>query len=195
MYTIIESALNQSFNYAEYREYHKSLVKDRKTSGPNQSEAFIGFTKLNDARMRRWDKRYVPQNDLAYLNPTESEVWLVIVETWCGDAAQIVPVINKLAEQLENVELRLVLRDEQPALMDEFLTNGARSVPKLIRLKRKNLEVLATWGARPKAAQPIVDAYKKNDEITPEMFKETLAKWYVKDNGSSVEEDLALMLK
>ena len=195
MYTIIESALNQSFNYAEYREYHKSLVKDRKTSGSNQSEAFIGFTKLNDARMRRWDKRYVPQNDLAYLNPTESEVWLVIVETWCGDAAQIVPVINKLAEQLENVELRLVLRDEQPALMDEFLTNGARSVPKLIRLKRKNLEVLATWGARPKAAQPIVDAYKKNDEITPEMFKETLAKWYVKDNGSSVEEDLALMLK
>lgn len=195
MYTIIENALNQSLTYAQYREYHKALVKDGKTSGPNQSEALIGFTKLNDARMRRWDKRYVPQNDFTHLNPTESEVWLVISETWCGDAAQIVPVINKLADQLENVEMRLVLRDEQPELMDNFLTNGARSIPKLIRLKRKNLEVLGTWGARPKAAQPIVDDYKANDNITPDMFKETLAKWYVKDNGSSVEKDLTLMLK
>ncbi len=195
MKAIIEQALNESRTYNEYRELHKGLVAEGKTSGPNQTDALIHYTKLNDARMRRWEKRYQPDMDFSVYNPKESEVWLLISETWCGDAAQILPVINKIAEQLTNVELRLVLRDEHPGLMDNFLTNGARSIPKLIRLRRKDFEVLSTWGARPKAAQPIVDEYKASEAITPAMFQETLAKWYVEDNGKSVEEDFALMLK
>lgn len=195
MKSIIEQALNQSYSYSEYREYHKSLVAEGRTSGANQSESLIHYTKLNNARMKRWDKMYRSEMDFSIYDPKESEVWLVISETWCGDAAQLLPVINRISEQLKNVELRLVLRDEHPELMENFLTNGSRSIPKLIRLRRKDFEVLSTWGARPKAAQPIVNEYKSNEEITPAMFSETLAKWYVTDNGKSVEEDFALMLK
>ena len=194
MKQIIESALTQSQSYLEYRNFMAELVREGRTSGPNQSEALVNFTKLNHSRMKRWDKTYRSNTNFGDLNPSESEVWLLIVESWCGDAAQITPVINIIAEQMPNVELRLVLRDEHPELMDMFLTNGSRSIPKLIRLKRRNLDVLSTWGARPAATQPILNEYKSNPEITAEMFKETLARWYVQDGGKSVEEDLKLMM-
>ena len=43
-------------------------------------------------------------------------------------------------ESGENIELKIVLRDENEELMNEFLTNGSRSIPKLIVLD-ENLEV------------------------------------------------------
>ncbi len=169
---------------------NKSFLKQIKFPWPNQSESLIAFTKLNHARTKRWEKRYQPVINFSEYNPAESEIWLVITETWCGDAAQLIPVINTVSDQMANVEVRFVLRDEYPELMDLFLTNGSRSIPKLIRLRRKDLSVLSTWGARPANAQKLVDEYKTQPD-----FKEILAKWYIKDNGESVEKEFAQMLR
>ena len=57
---------------------------------------------------------------------------LVLAEGWCGDAAQILPVINKIAEYSSLIDLKVVCRDENPELMDQFLTNGSKSIPKVI---------------------------------------------------------------
>ena len=35
-------------------------------------------------------------------------IWLVLSEGWCGDAAQIVPVIHKMAEVSDKIELKLL---------------------------------------------------------------------------------------
>jgi len=194
MKNIIENAIRKSFSYQAYRDLHKKLVAEKRTTGDDQSDAHIAFTKLNHSRSNRWEKKYTPSIDFSALNPEEKEIWLVIAEPWCGDAAQNVPAINKIAEQMPNVSLRLVLRDENPALMDQFLTNGGRSIPKLIRLNQNTLEVMDTWGARPKAAAFLLEDYKSNPEISKEMFNENMARWYVENNGAAIEADLAEML-
>ncbi len=79
--------------------------------------------------------------------------WLVISEGWCGDAAQIVSVLQLLAEASDGrIELRIVYRDENEALMAAHLTNGSKSIPKLIQLD-PDFKFIAEWGPRPAAAQ------------------------------------------
>src|SRR6476620_5284051 len=82
-------------------------------------------------------------------------IWLIITEGWCGDAAQNIPVIEKIASESGNIETRYILRDENPELIDQFLTEGARSIPKLIAIDRNSGDVLGTWGPRPKTAQKL----------------------------------------
>ena len=64
-----------------------------------------------------------------------------------------------MAEVNSNINLQLVLRDENLELMDLFLTNGGRSIPKLIALD-KDLNILFTWGPRPQTATNMVLDYK-----------------------------------
>ena len=124
----------------------------------------------------------------------EEQTWLVITEGWCGDAAQNLPVINKLAEINTNIKLKLVLRDENLELMDLFLTNGGRSIPKLIALNKQN-EVLFTWGPRPKVATKMVADYKEKHGSLDPQFKQDLQVWYNKDKGKSVQSDFIELLK
>ena len=77
----------------------------------DKSEAMINYTMLNDRRMKRWDKTVkVPQelqDRIAVFN--EKTTWLVITESWCGDAAHLLPVMNKVAELNENIDFKIVL--------------------------------------------------------------------------------------
>jgi hypothetical protein len=145
--------------------------------------------------MRRWEKTYKPSQstlDNIASRTSEKEQWLVFSETWCGDAAHNLPFIAKWAEHA-GVDLRIILRDENTELMDEFLTNGGRSIPKLVRLN-ENFEVLGTWGPRP---TPLMEEYAKW-KAKPEFdYKEwTLfaQDWYNKDKGASLEADFTALL-
>ena len=73
-------------------------------------------------------------------------IWLVISEGWCGDAAQNMPVVEKIVDEMPNVEIRYVLRDENLELMDQYLTNGGRSIPKALFVDTETFEVLGRLG-------------------------------------------------
>ncbi|MEX2349619.1 MAG: thioredoxin family protein, partial [Flavobacteriaceae bacterium] len=119
--------------------------------------------------------------------------WLVITEAWCGDAAQVLPVLNKVAETTPKIALKLVYRDENPELIEMFLTSGSRSIPKLIALDEHN-QVLYTWGPRPtEAAKMVVDFKNLNGLLTPE-FKQDLQLWYNKDKGLNIIADQLTLL-
>jgi len=124
------------------------------------------------------------------------QTWLVLTESWCGDAAQTIPIMNKIAEQTDgNVSLRIILRDENPEIMNEFLTEGNRSIPKLIAIDNETGLVLDTWGPRPSMATQMVKDFKaKHGELTPE-FKSDLQIWYNKDKGRNTIEDLFRLLE
>jgi Thioredoxin len=51
---------------------------------------------------------------------------LAIAEAWCGDVYRELPSIAKIAEST-GMELRVFLRDENPDIMDEFLSNEGKS--------------------------------------------------------------------
>ena len=120
--------------------------------------------------------------------------WLVITESWCGDAAQSMPAMNKLAQLAPSIRLKVVLRDENPELMNEFLTNGSRSIPKLIVLDNKTNEVLADWGPRPSIATQMVNHFKERYGALTDEFKQDLQVWYNKDKSQNIIQDLAKLI-
>ena len=195
--TLLEQSLDSSFSYDEYRSRVSHLLQEGLATGNTQSEDLTHYTTLNEVRMNRLDKTIrVPediQNRIAALQ--KEFILLVISEGWCGDAAQIVPVINKIAAASDKLELRIVLRDENDGLMNEYLTNGTRSIPKLIIMDKETLSPLASWGPRPMGAVNLVEDFKaKFGKMTPEG-KAELQKWYLQDKGISTMEEITKLLK
>ncbi|MCB0398809.1 MAG: thioredoxin family protein [Winogradskyella sp.] len=192
----IKESLNKSMSYIQYRTLVASLVEQQSTTGNEKTEALIAYTKMNDQRMKRWDKT-VKLSDAAIKKVKEYSLnvtWLVLTESWCGDAAHIMPVINKVAEQNNSIDYRIVLRDEHEDLMNQFLTNGGKAIPKLIMIDNETNEVINTFGPRPSLATEMVNVYKAQyGKLTPE-FKEDLQRWYNKDKGQSTVEDLVNLL-
>jgi hypothetical protein len=190
MKKVIESSLKKTISYIDYRALVRNLLAEGKSTGQEQSEDLTKYSLLNDRRMERLDKNIKISHETIqeFQKIKQPQTWLVITESWCGDAAQNLPVLNKIAVTTDHIDLKVVLRDENLALMDLFLTNGGRSIPKLIALDKDN-NVIDSWGPRPTVATKMVAAYKeKNGALDPE-FKQDLQVWYNKDKGQSVQED------
>jgi hypothetical protein len=190
MKEIIENSLKKTISYIDYRALVRDLLAEGKSTGPEQSDDLTNYSLLNDRRMQRLDKKIKISEETIqeFQKIKQPQTWLVITEGWCGDAAQNLPVLNKIAATTDHVDLKVVLRDENLALMDLFLTNGGRSIPKLIALDKEN-NVIDSWGPRPSVAAKMVADYKeKNGALDPE-FKQDLQVWYNKDKGQSVQED------
>ncbi|MGB1042000.1 MAG: thioredoxin family protein [Tenacibaculum sp.] len=196
MKNIIENSLKKAVSYTEYRTLVKELLAEGKSTGENQSEALLNYSLLNDKRMKRLDKTIkISEETIAAIKDVkEPQTWLVLTEGWCGDAAQNLPVIHKIAEENPNINLKLVLRDENLELMDAFLTNGGRAIPKLIALD-EHKEVINTWGPRPTVATKMVVDYKAKHGSLDADFKKDLQVWYNKDKGKNVQEDILTLLK
>lgn len=192
---IIAESLQKAVDYKQYRELTDKLAEKGMCSGDVQDEERIGYTALNCQRMNRLDKTIKIDDSTAKSIAAfdEKTVWLVISESWCGDAAQILPVINKVALLNENITLKIVLRDENLALMQQFLTNGAMSIPKMIVLNQDN-EVLSVWGPRPEAANRLVTDYREKHGAITDEIKQEIQLWYNKDKGRSTADELANLL-
>lgn len=194
---IIENSLPKAFTYPEYMVLMDKLVTEKRTTGQDQSQGMVSFTQLNYQRMKRLDKtlKISEEQSVSFQKIDQKQTWLVITEAWCGDASQIVPMLNKIAQTNTNIELKLVLRDENEALMNQFLTNGGKAIPMLIILNASTLEVLHVWGPRPTIATKMVEKHKaEHGKITSE-FKEELQKWYNQDKGQSIVNDLISLFK
>ena len=184
--------LNRSVSFADYSRLVERLVREGATTGPNQSEAMVGYTKLNLQRMRRLAKRNSIDEEAAKAlrNNKRSMIWLTITEVWCGDAAQNIPMIEKLAAESGLVETRYILRDENKELMECFLSNGSRSIPKLIALDAATFEILGTWGPRPQPAQDLfIEMRARGVEKTQIM--QALQYWYNENQGHSVQKEIS----
>lgn len=193
---IIEESLIKAISYTEYRNLVDRLVSENATTGATKTETLIAYTKLNDRRMKRWDKTLkIPLTFEEKIKSVNTKItWLVITESWCGDAAHVLPVINKISEMNENINFKVVLRDENEALMNQFLTNGNKSIPKLIMIDNRTNNVVSTYGSRPNVVTKLVNDFKnEHGSLTPE-FKEGLQVWYNKDKGQSTLEDLTQLL-
>ena len=193
---IIKKSLLEAINYKGYSELIKQLVADEKSSGPEQTEQRIEFTKLNASRMRRLDKTIkIPRDAISdFQSIKEKQTWLVILESWCADGAQTIPILNKICETNSNLNLKVVLRDDHPELMNLFLTNGTRSIPKLIILDNHS-NVLNTWGPRSEMATKMVEAYKNQNGGIDASFKSFLQIWYNQDKGEAIIDDLVKLTR
>lgn len=192
----IAESLLKSHSYVKYRTIVSNLFKQHRVTGNEQSEALLHYTELNEARMNRLDKKIVITEDniKKLLSLKKQYLWLVVSEGWCGDAAQILPVFNKMATITKNIEFKIIFRDENEALMKHFLTNGARSIPKLIVLETETHKVLGSWGPRPKGAGDLITSYKRQYGSIDETAKTELQLWYLHDKGMATQTEVTDMM-
>lgn len=192
MKSITEKSLLQSHSYTDYRNQIKALLNEGKSTGNEQSEALTHYSELNETRMNRLEKTIViADENVQKLQRLQKEyIWLVISEGWCGDAAQLLPVIYKMEQFSEKIDLRIVFRDENDDLMNLFLTNGTKSIPKLIILDKNTLEVLGDFGPRPIGATQLILDYKKQYGLIDEKGKTDLQLWYLHDKGLSTQKEI-----
>lgn len=197
MKTIIKQSLAKSYTYQEYRNQVSTLLKEGKSTGNEQSADLTHYSELNEVRMNRLDKTMVvPAENIKRLQEINSEmIWLVISEGWCGDAAQIVPVINKIvSEAPDQFKLKLTLRDKNLPLIDAHLTNGGRAIPVLLILDEAGNLLLPKWGPRPAVLQGLLAQWKTEGVEMPELA-EKLHGWYAKDKTAATQQEINELLK
>lgn len=192
------TALNKTISRADYKtflekgitygEYRQAMAADLVTNADPKIKEYIH---LNQHRMNRVEKTYSVGSSLAaqVKNLQHKTYWLVLTEHWCGDASQTLPVFDYLSKLSNgNIELKILYRDENPELMDAYLTNGTRSIPKLIQLDA-HMNVTGVWGPRPAAAQALVKLLKSNPS-TAANYSTELHLWYAKNKQQALEAEL-----
>jgi hypothetical protein len=194
---ITPDIVDEAMDYEEYRRMIDELLEQGKTTGSNHSEEMVQYTEMNVQRMNRLDKQVELSDDLVdQLNQVDqSWIWLVLTEAWCGDAAQNIPAIAKMADQSGNIDLKFILRDQHLDIMDEYLTNGGRSIPKLICLDAKTLEEVGTWGPRPAEIQEKAMKWKDAPDISKKEWAEMLHKWYAKDKTQTQQAEFEQLIE
>lgn len=187
--------IEKSMTFAEYIKLIDDLLLDEKTTGTNQSEAMFNYGKLNRQRMHRLEKTVEINESLKEKarNNQRKQIWLTITEGWCGDAAQNIPIIEKIAAENSNIETRYVLRDENLELMDAYLTNNARSIPKLIALDAETLQEIGTWGPRPQSAMDYFLEMRESGLEKSQMM-ENLQRWYNSDKNQAIQDEFEKLL-
>ncbi|HEV7366739.1 MAG TPA: thioredoxin family protein [Gemmatimonadales bacterium] len=133
----------------------------------------------NLARVPEWGRAAVPTGVTRKL--------LVIAEDWCGDASNTVPIVAKFVDAVPGLELRVVQRDTYPEAMDQYLTNGSRSIPIVIALD-ENFEEVGHWGPRPSELQAWVMA-NRNTIPKSELYPQ-VRKWYARDRGETTLKEV-----
>lgn len=183
--------VNQGIDYAQYSQDIQDFIKN--TDAENE---FYEYYELNLQRMQRLDKAIklteVQKEKLNKLNHKVS--FIAISEGWCGDAAQILPVVEKMTNETEFLNLKIVYRDENPELMQEYLTNGSMSIPIVVAVNEETGQELFHWGPRPEFGNELLRKFK-NEEITRDEFHLDLQKAYNKDKGMSIINELLLKLE
>ena len=197
MYEFKKKHLHKSLNYKGYRDLVDSLLEQNKTTGDNHSDKMLEYSRLNVHRMSRIDRttKLTSETTQALGELNHNLCWLVLSEAWCGDAAQNLPIIAKMADSTSYVSLKILLRDENPDIMDAFLTNGGRAIPKLICINNVSLKVLWDWGPRPAPAQDMLRAHKASPDDNHEDFVKQVQLWYARDKGRTLQQEILTLLE
>lgn len=188
--TIIQDTLPSALTYSAYLAHIENELTQEPES--EKEKMMQDYLMLNATRIKRLDRtQKIPQEVQNKIKAISRKLyWIVLTEGWCGDAAQSVPILNKLQELNPNIEMKLILRDQNLELMDCYLTNGGRSIPKLIVYDPTVEKVLGTWGPRPTEATKLMTDYKAAHGVIDDEVKLQLQQWYNKDKGNGLMVDI-----
>ena len=193
---ITQALLNTAMNYQQYKSLLEELLAQGKTTGTDQSQDYLNYAKINLQRMNRVEKTTELNEPikLALSKISKKYTFLILTEGWCGDAAQNLPVFNLIEKNCNNIELKLILRDENLTVMDLYLTNGARAIPKVICVENNTLKEVFVWGPRPEALQEIVLQMKKDNKSLEEKGLIT-QNWYNADRTQSLQSEILSLVQ
>jgi len=194
--SLVDSIIKSGLTYQEYIQNTIEEVANAEPEKLDEQEA-EKYTnkKLNLHRVARIEKTYKVNDELAaeISKITEPQTWMVLTESWCGDSAQIIPHIYVMTKDNPNITLKMVLRDSNPDIMDQFLTNGTKSIPVIAGFDNIGNE-LFRWGPRPKAAVELVKELKAQG-LEKHAWLEKLHLWYGRNRGQEIEKEFIDVIK
>lgn len=181
-------------NFKEYLDYFEQIILHPEQYPVYQDENYYKYAKLNWSRTNRWLSKFEPSDETKALISAikEPQTWIIITEPWCGDAAHSVPQLYNIVENHPYIKVDIQLRDEEPFLINQYLTNGGKSIPKLI-IRNANNEDVAIWGPRPEKLQEEFVSLKEKGMDMNEI-KEVVQKWYNEDKGVEIQNDIKSLL-
>lgn len=189
--TDYKTYLAQAISYQQYKANMLQQLQQQPMQAPKQ----LDYLQINLQRIKRVEKTL--RLNAPLLDKIEALAhrvyWLVLSEHWCGDAAQSLPVLAAIAEaSTGRIALKILYRDQNLELMDTFLTNGARAIPRLIQLDA-DFQLSGSWGPRPAEAQQLVRALKSNP-ATADTYGEHLHKWYAQNKQQDLQQELGILV-
>lgn len=196
--SLAAALIRQGWETAHSITAHLDGLSDA-TPNPDQEAApYDKYIPINQQRVKRIRKSLAKQGLSAALSDAVRGVkagtkMLVLNEFWCGDGAQILPVHEAMVHASEGrLEVRALMRDDNLEVMDLFLTNGGRAIPKTVLLG-EDLQVLGTWGPRPEEAMALVKRIKSDPAIA-HTYSQEVHKWYTQDKQQNIQAELAVLL-
>lgn len=178
-----------TLTWEEYIQRFEDILSGTFTNELYAKDAYRDYVKMNFSRMNRWLKNIEINADLKNKLSSigETQDWYLITEPWCGDAAHSVPLIYLMSQLNNNIHLHLVLRDDNHDFIDQYLTNGGRSIPKLVA-RNGNGEDIFVWGPRPKDLA-LIHAKLKAENADFDTINQTLQTWYNHNKGADIQEE------
>ena len=182
-------------SWKEYLDRFDTLLNAELPETPYDNKDYFNYLKLNSSRQNRWLKKGNINNSLIekIRSINSPQKWFIITEPWCGDAAHSIPFLYLASQFSEMIDLRIIWRDTPPFIIENYLTNGGKSVPKLIVRNEKG-EDLFTWGPRPEPCQKLYHDLKNRNADFEEM-KIELQKWYNSDKGQTLQKELENLIE
>lgn len=95
---------------------------------------------------------------------------LMLAEDWCGDVIANSPIVGRIAAEVDTLNLRVFLRDQNEDLMNLYLNQGKyKSIPTVVFFD-DDFNELARWIERPASvtelrAQKRLELYRANPEF------------------------------
>lgn len=176
-----------------YRDLFERVVASGEPYGPAGYSP--DYTKLNLARTRRIERALrVPPEVRTIMEQAPPQDWLIITEPWCGDSAQNLPVLEAMAAMAVAITVHIALRDDGSELIGRYLTNGTRSIPKLVAFEPTTGRELFTWGPRPSTLMKLVAANKslpEEERLGKEVLAERVHRWYHENGGQETQREIA----
>ena len=121
------------------------------------------------------------------------QLWMVLTEDWCSDSAYALPLIVAAAAFNGLIDLRILRRDDNLDIMDQYLTGTARSIPKLVAFSEQGEECFQ-WGPRPREAQHLRQRLK-NEGLSGDEISKKMIEWYDDGGWRQVDDELTEVLK
>ena len=194
---ITNAQLEHAISFKQYMDLAQEIINSTTPPAPYNEPKMFKYASDNVERMKRLVNNIAIEQKLYNLlsNNQQKMIWVVLTEPWCGDASQIVPALAAFADISEHISFKILLRDSNLEVMDAYLTNGGRSIPKLICLNAETGEELGTWGPRPQSIQKIV-MEQKNDPTTSfgEKVRQIHA-WYEENKTRDIQLEFIELLK
>lgn len=130
-------------------------LKARYLNGQTWQEWIESAEKNKEKMLEKYENYAFIKLDGEFFRSIERKVHiLVIAEDWCGDVVRQLPILVKMCEQSENLDLRIIDRDNNLDVMERYLFNGAQAIPVFVFFSDEFVEV-GCWKVRPEPYQDV----------------------------------------